>query len=264
MLSTKLPLFQSKQGLNLSSQHDLVQMREELRDGPLRFAPTRPERTVQDQILKMSDLEQACFEGLIDAWDAKYPTLSIPDDLVLRYVRNSPSGRPYDRRAIWKLMVLLRSSPLLVSQLTLSVSCMAEHLRTKTIFPLPELQTKDGIEVLYMKPERYSPSLTPTRIVIDTLAYCINAMLERETACRNGIAFMANMDGWTMNDYGTDYCMKVRSMPTTQLLRPAVVRTHFASLPITLPHKVYENASRATNPSHCHSVPDCESATMVS
>jgi hypothetical protein len=70
-----------------------------------------------------------------------------------------------------------------------------------------------------MRPSRYNPYTTPTQDVIDNLVYVMNSMNEKERNASHGIAFIANMDGWTMNNFSMDYCfqfmMKLQgSVPT--------------------------------------------------
>lgn len=202
-------IISKKQAIALTSHDELMKMKEVIGEGPMRFAPVLPERSVQEQLMTMSNMERECFEALIDEWDVKYPSVAIPDELVLRYSRNSPSKKPYDKSNTWKLMALLPKHPTLTTQLDLTMASLEDQMMTKTLFPLPGLKTKDGHDVLYMRPVRYSPHETPSRVVIDNLAYCMNTMVEKESACKNGIAFIANMDDWILQHYGTDYCMKV-------------------------------------------------------
>jgi len=63
-----------------------------------------------------------------------------------------------------------------------------------------------------MRPARYIPSMVPVTDIIDNLAYVMGSMLEKESACANGIAFVANMDGWTMSNFTTEYCFKFMQM----------------------------------------------------
>jgi hypothetical protein len=208
-MNTKTDLITKKQAFSLTSHDELVEMREVLSEGPMRFAPALPERSIEEQLLSLSDKERECFEALSDAWDARYPLEGLSDELVLRYARNSPGTERFDKKSAWKGMALLHKHASVVKQLSLTVANMEEQIMTKTLFPLPGLKTKDNNDVFYMRPARYSPEVTATHVVIDNLAYCMNSMVEKESACTDGIAFIANMDGWTLQHYGTDYCLKV-------------------------------------------------------
>ena len=49
--------------------------------------------------------------------------------------------------------------------------------------------------MFYMRPSRYTPSVTPTKRIIDNLAYVMHTMLSRSShADTHGIGFLANMD----------------------------------------------------------------------
>eukprot|EP00980_Cylindrotheca_fusiformis_P022075 scaffold8966_cov73-Cylindrotheca_fusiformis.AAC.4 len=86
---------------------------------------------------------------------------------------------------------------------------LKEQFYTQTLFPLPGLRTKDGnSEVFYMRPSRYFPRNTDTRLIIQNLCYVLNDMSDTKEKCRNGVAFVANMDGWTMDNFSMDYCKR--------------------------------------------------------
>lgn len=198
-------------GLSLSSKSNLVAMKEKLGEGPMRFAPEKVERTLEQQLDDLRDEERACFDAIMDRWDAKFPAETVPDDLVLRYARNSP-GVPYNAKASWNIMKKLYGDKRIQHQLSIKAAAMDQQLMTKTLFPLPGLKTKDDHEVFYMRPSRYSPGDMKTGVVIDNLAYCMNSMLEKEAASTQGIAFLAYMNDWTMKNFSTDYCFKFMQM----------------------------------------------------
>lgn len=84
---------------------------------------------------------------------------------------------------------------------------LVRQFETMTLFPLPGMKTKDGKrEVFYMRPSRYFPGRTPTSAIIDNLCYVMNDLSKTESQCRNGVAFIANMNGWTMKNFSRDYC----------------------------------------------------------
>ena len=92
----------------------------------------------------------------------------------------------------------------------LGLTCaeMELQLRSKTIFIIPGLQSREGFDVFYMRPSRYFPRQTKTSTVIDSLAYIMKAMLEREESSTEGIIFMANMAGWEMSNFSMNYCLQ--------------------------------------------------------
>ena len=212
---------EKKQGISLTSSEDLAKVSRFLGDGPAQFAPRKPERDIQEQLDALKDQERKCVDALIDKWDAKYPGEPLPDSLVLRYARNSPGNEPFNKKASWQTMKAMHGSDVVQSYLSLGATKMSKQLETKTLFPLsPELKTLAGHEVLYMKPARYCPSETPSRTIINNLAYCMNSMYEKEEACSKGICFMANMNDWTMKHFGTVYCMKVSCQFESQRTSP--------------------------------------------
>ena len=85
---------------------------------------------------------------------------------------------------------------------------LLEQFHTATLFPLPEVKTKgNDCNVLYMRPSRYFPS-TETRLIIDNLCYALNDMSKTKADCRRGVAFIANMRGWTKKNFSQDYCFQ--------------------------------------------------------
>lgn len=60
--------------------------------------------------------------------------------------------------------------------------------------------------MFYMRPSRYFPGKTTTRMIIDNLCYVMNTMLEKESAQLHGIGFIACMDNWKMRNFEVNYC----------------------------------------------------------
>ena len=90
----------------------------------------------------------------------------------------------------------------------LGLTCaeMESQLRSKTIFIIPGLQSREGFGVFNMRPSRYFPRQTKTSTVIDN--YIMKALLERERSSTDGIVFMANMAGWEMSNFSMNYCLQ--------------------------------------------------------
>ena len=64
-----------------------------------------------------------------------------------------------------------------------------------------------------MRPARYVPKNTPTEVIIDNLAYVMQSMAESsESACSNGIGFLANMNGWRYEHFSVRYCSEFMTM----------------------------------------------------
>jgi hypothetical protein len=82
----------------------------------------------------------------------------------------------------------------------------------QTLFPVPGLRTTEGHDCFYMRPGRYYPKQTSTEQIIDNLAYCMGVMTEKEKACTDGIAFLAYMKDWHMDNFSVSYCYQFMMM----------------------------------------------------
>lgn len=180
-----------------------------LGDGPMRFAPKRKERTIAEQFERLSRSEKEALFAMKEkfrkkALKKKYSDALFPSDAhTLRCARASR----FQLKKAWKVLRnYIRED--VRRLLTLKASEIEEQLRSKTLFPLPGLQCRNGNNVFYMKPSRFSPNETPTQLVIDNLAYVMNCMLEEERSSKSGIAFLANMDDWTFENFSPDYCRR--------------------------------------------------------
>ena len=123
----------------------------------------------------------------------------LTDEQYLHFARTAN----YDEGAA---LTLLRES----KRRMLGLTCaeMELQLRSKTIFIIPGLQSREGFDVFYMRPSRYFPRQTKTSTVIDSLAYIMKAMLECEESSTDGIILMANMAGWEMSNFSMNYCLQ--------------------------------------------------------
>eukprot|EP00980_Cylindrotheca_fusiformis_P011561 scaffold2737_cov99-Cylindrotheca_fusiformis.AAC.7 len=85
---------------------------------------------------------------------------------------------------------------------------LAEQFRACVLLPLPaDLTTKKGnSSVFYMRPSRYNPTKTPTKKIIENMCYILNDRCNTRQRARDGVAFVANMKGWTMHNFSMDYC----------------------------------------------------------
>ena len=184
---------------------DVVALATKLGKGPMRFAPVG-ERSVIEQIAALSPPERECFDNLKTMWEAKnlHP---FSDAMILRFARCSPGTQKFNEKAAWKVMQ--KFDP---RYLELTVASMEGQLRSKTLFVVPGLQSSEGHDVFYMRPGRYFPKETSTQSIIDNLAYCMQTMVEKEKACTEGIAFVANMKDWTMGNFSMSYCLEFMKM----------------------------------------------------
>lgn len=62
--------------------------------------------------------------------------------------------------------------------------------------------------VFYMRPSRFFPKETRTTTIIDNLVYVMNAMLDSEKACYDGIGLIANMSEWSKANFSVPYWHK--------------------------------------------------------
>ncbi|CAJ1967833.1 unnamed protein product [Cylindrotheca closterium] len=92
--------------------------------------------------------------------------------------------------------------------LTMTGDLLAQF-QTRTLFPLTGLKTRDlKCNVLYMRPCRFVPEEMKTSNVIDNLCYVLNDLSQTKEECLNGVAFIANLEDWTMKNYSHDYCIQ--------------------------------------------------------
>lgn len=177
-----------------------------LGDGPMRFAP-KDERSMEEQIASLSPSERECFDNLKARWEKKDRGYTFSDAMYLRFARCSPGPKKFNEEAAWRVMK--KFDP---RYLTLTAAQQEKQLLTQTLFVIPELKSKDGHDVFYMRPSRYYPKKTSTLEIIDNLAYCMEVMVENEKACTEGIAFMANMADWGFTNFSVSYCHQFMMM----------------------------------------------------
>lgn len=96
-----------------------------LGEGPMRFGPTGPERTIEEQLASLPVDGQACFEILRNKWHSRFQGQEAPDELILRFVRNS-SGGEFNEKAAWRSLKRFN-----IRYLTLSVHTMEHQLLSK-------------------------------------------------------------------------------------------------------------------------------------
>jgi len=181
-------------------------IKSELGDGPARFF-NQNERSFSKQLTSLTDEQRACYDTLKKRWEEKERGHSFPDNMYLRFARNSPGKTKFKTESAWKVMKKYDQR-----YLSMSATKLEEQLMTKTLFLPPNLHSKDGHDVFYMRPSLYHPKQTPTQTIIDNLAYCMQSMSETEKSETEGIAFLANMDSWTFDNFSVSYCMNFMMM----------------------------------------------------
>lgn len=82
---------------------------------------------------------------------------------------------------------------------------LEKQFASRTIFPLPSLKTKKGrSNVMYMRPSRYTPNENrenDSEMIVQSLCYVLNDMSNTKKKCRRGVAVIANMKGFTRENY---------------------------------------------------------------
>mmetsp|Transcript_599 Transcript_599/g.844 ORF Transcript_599/g.844 Transcript_599/m.844 type:complete len:217 (-) Transcript_599:364-1014(-) len=201
----------------LKTDLDMNVLRAELGEGPMRFAPLG-ERTLEEQLKSLTVEEKECFDELKKKWSEKKGSgddanqngshqHDYSDEMLLRFARCSPGTKKFNPKTAWKVMK--KYDP---RYLTVTAASMEKQLLSKTLFCVPELKSKEGHDVFYMRPSRYFPKETSTQEIIDNLAYCMQVMVEKEKACTEGIAFAANMADWSMSNFSVSYCHQFMMM----------------------------------------------------
>jgi len=179
--------------------------------GPERFAPSKDERTIQEQIDGLSKEEKQCFDNLKTKWSEKYPDDSdlFSDEMILRFAYCSPGTKKFNDNASWKVMKNFDKR-----FLGLNAVDLEQQLLSKTLFPIPGLKTLEGEhDIFYMRPNRYFPNKTPTKDIVDNLGYCMTSMQDgNEQNAKEGIGFVANMEDWKMKNFSVDYCLQFMNM----------------------------------------------------
>ena len=125
---------------------------------------------------------------------------------IICYI-HSPGKNKFNQDTAWKVMKKFDTR-----YLTLTAASIEDQLLTKTLFIPPNLHSKDGHDVFYMRPSRYFPKKTSTKLIIDNLAYCMQVMQEKEKSETEGIGFLANMNDWSMSNFSVDYCLQFMKM----------------------------------------------------
>ena len=190
---------------------DYDQLERSLGKGPLRFAFGRNERPINEQIDSLAPSQRACFDRLKNEGESMDSLLcndshSRNDGLYLLLARCS--GFKYE-----KASMMMKNWQAGSAYYLLRCAELKEQLQRQTLFiPSPELKTRSGLSVFYMRPSRYFPKVTPTPIVINNLAYILQVMLEKEDCSTRGVAFVANMKGWTRHNFSLDYCRDFMNM----------------------------------------------------
>lgn len=182
-------------------------IREELGYGPCRFAiDTNQQRSVYEQLDDVTMEERMCYDNIKCYWEEKYPALPTID----WYLRFAICYR-YQQKRAWKAMIHFLHHYSHVLQL--KISSIERQIWTKTVFPLPALKTSGGHDILYLRLSRVNPQTLSIDTLMDSILYVVNAMLEKEQSCQEGIGILVNMKDWSSQkssyQYFSQFLMKI-------------------------------------------------------
>ena len=178
--------------------------------GPMRFAPPSTARTIEEQMNALTDEQKECITKLKSEWEKEDTNGPFSEGMYLRFARNSPGSYKFNYKAALRVMKKYNRT----KYENLKVVDLEQQLLTKTLFPIPNITTKEGNhDIFYMRPSRYFPKQTSTEQIIDNLAYCMSCMLDRnEKSETEGIGFVAYMNDWNMSNFSIDYCFQFMLM----------------------------------------------------
>jgi CRAL/TRIO domain len=178
-----------------------------------------------EQINALTAKERACFDRLKSNWERKCQKVNnninindgddqkklalYSDEMLLRFARNSPN-KPFHDKGAWKVMKKYNESRQRFD--ALDVSAVEAHLLScKLVFPLPLVRCKSSSgneyyeNVAYLRPSRHAVQQTPASVAIDSMAYVLNAMVEKEVVCTHGVVLLVNLHDFTMANFSADY-----------------------------------------------------------
>ncbi len=179
------------------------ELKEQLGRGPMRFGPAHQECSVQVEIANrgLSNEQIKKFADIQAEWETAHMKVAQQKVLTSGQILRIVIFCAFDKRRSMNLMY--STDP---QHFKLSAVELGGQLRTRTIFPCPGLKTREGYNTFYMRPSRYFPQETPTSLVIENLVYVLDKMILKDP--EKGIAFLANMEGWTMSNFSIEYCRK--------------------------------------------------------
>ena len=191
---------------------DFDKIKNELGDGPARFVPIG-ERSFKDQLEALTEEERECYDTLKKRWEelvrVKKDIKLFSDPMYLTFARCSPGTKKFNPGSAFKVMK--NYDQRFLSEV--NASTLESQLRSRTLFVVPGLKSKENHDVFYMRPSRYFPKQTSTQTIIDNLGYCMSTMVaSKEKNATEGIAFMANMDNWGFSNFSISYCSKFMMM----------------------------------------------------
>jgi len=198
-------MFRRKLKSDVQLQEDLEKT---LGPGPMRFGPVTYQvfssfRSLSER-LKLSAEDIAALTLIQSKWAAISKNESNRKKLTRAQILRIAHFHKFDVDRSLKLMTKIKAR-----RLDLHATTLTDQLASQTLFPCPGLESLDGSKVFIMRPSRYCPIHTSVADVIDNLIFVMDHMAQQDLLGQGrGIAFVANMDGWTMKNFAVDYCRK--------------------------------------------------------
>jgi hypothetical protein len=144
-------------------------------------------------------VERECLVGLAESCDKAGIRMSA--GLIFRFA----CFYSFDYHLAWKAIKKKHNDRHLKLRME---GKLLKQFESLTCFPLPSLMTKNRQEVFYMRCCRHFPGKTDTSVLIDNIAYIMNEMSRTEEQCRNGIAFIIDMENWTVKNMSNECSSK--------------------------------------------------------
>jgi len=158
------------------------------------------ERSFSEQMNSLSPKHKAAFEKLKALWNSKPRIVDYSDEMILRFLRTSPGDEKFNVKSAYKVMQHYANLNLKFNIPSLTIDKVRRQLETQVLL-IPGCVSKDGHHFLYMKPSLYFPR---TQVDLDelirSLIYLLERMVEKEKSSTEGIAFIVNMENWSMEE----------------------------------------------------------------
>lgn len=191
--------------LKMLGEMDSGELQTTLGPGPMRFASQ--ERPIDDQIESLRFFQRESFESIKQSWEnpQKYDHFygAHTKEVVFDDATYLNFARCHHFNEYEALKHMHKFNP---QYLTLTCKSLEKQLLTRTLFQVPGLQTSEGLDCFYMRPSRYFPRETSVKDIIDNLVYVFQCMQEKEFNSAEGVAFIANMADWKMENFSVPYC----------------------------------------------------------
>lgn len=85
---------------------------------------------------------------------------------------------------------------------------LAKHFGKRIIFPLVDLKAKDGSNIVYLRPSRYSGDKS-SQSMVESLCYVLNDLSKTQSQCRDGITLVVHMKRWARENFDQEMWVKM-------------------------------------------------------